>query len=577
MKKQTKVLATMSAAALLAVGFSAVGFAAGWDNSTGAWRYIDNDGEVVTDEWKSSNGQWFYLGDDGDMVTDSLIEDTSESKTRYYYVDANGARVTNTWKAVALDGSENTDLDAEYWWYYFGSDGKAYTTDADKDITKTRLKTINGLKYAFDDEGHMLYGWIDASSKDQQDDTTTAWIDSDYYFNGWNDGHAADGWLKLEVEKDNGDVKNYWFYFEDGKKTKDKKKKINGVYYSFDKDGHMLDDWSSFKDGTTPEDISGSTATADIVYLNGDGAQRKNKWVWAVPSEDQQNAGMVGKDYDDDEYSWWYFNKSGKLANTEVKKINGKWYAFDYAGRMQTGFVYADPNDKTFYGQFGTDEYERADFLNDKLAAKNGTTGGKLYFFSDDEEKDGSRKTGYQNLELSDDKYQFYFASKSGEAATGYVSKIKKFTKNGLVLKPSDDDSSNYVGVSAIWTKDDGYDLGSGDAILSNSKLASELANVTTTTENNKTVVTEEDGYVLVSSNGTIVKNKTKQKDENDHYYITDSNGFVRAYFDSEDAYNNEFEDAKGKQYYVDSAKTTAYNASYVQDNGLFDGTLYTK
>ena len=35
MKKQTKVFATLSAAALLAVGVSAVSMAAGWDNSTG--------------------------------------------------------------------------------------------------------------------------------------------------------------------------------------------------------------------------------------------------------------------------------------------------------------------------------------------------------------------------------------------------------------------------------------------------------------------------------------------------------------------------------------------------------------
>ena len=191
MKKQTKVLVTLSAAALLAMGFSAVSFAQGWDNSTGSWQYLDKDGNAVTNEWKSSNGQYFYLGDDGNMVTDSLIEDDGGSTVKYYYVDANGARVSNTWKAVALDDSSNTDIDAEYWWYYFGSDGQAYTTNAGDELSKGKLKTINGLKYAFDDEGHMLYGWIDKANKDQQDDSDDAWKTSDYYFSGWNDGQRS--------------------------------------------------------------------------------------------------------------------------------------------------------------------------------------------------------------------------------------------------------------------------------------------------------------------------------------------------------------------------------------------------
>ena len=135
MKKQTKVMATLSTAALLALGFSAVSMAAGWDNSTGAWRYLNNDGTEVVDEWKSANGNWFYLDSDGVMATDKLIEDESGSKTKYYYVDQYGAMVKNTWKAVAMDDDDNTDLDAEYWWYYFGNDGKAYTTDSDKALS----------------------------------------------------------------------------------------------------------------------------------------------------------------------------------------------------------------------------------------------------------------------------------------------------------------------------------------------------------------------------------------------------------------------------------------------------------
>ena len=538
MKKQTKVLATLSAAALLAMGFSAVSFAQGWDNSTGAWQYLDKDGEPVTGEWKQSNGQYFYLGDDGNMVVDSLIEDDSNSTTAYYYVDANGARVTNTWKAVAMDDDSNTDLDAEYWWYYFGSDGKAYTTDAEDELSKGKLKTINGLKYAFDDEGHMLYGWIDKSNKDQQDDSETAWETSDYYFNGWNDGHAQNGWIQLTVD-DDGDDKDYWFYFKDGKKKKGKQK-INGKTYALDEeDGHMLDEWAAISSKGTVSSVGDRDATEDIVYVNGDGSQRKNKWVYAIPDED-----LDADDYNDDEYSWWYFNKSGKLITDQIKKINGKWYAFDDEGRMKTDFV-VGTEDNDYVDSFDVDKYNRTEFLNGTV--HKALKGNKLYFFSTDEEKDGSRKTGYQNLELEDDTYQFYFNTSKGYAENGYVSKIKKYVSDGLVLKPADEDGTNYVGVY----------------------------NPTTDTIG---VVTDDQtvGFVLVNNSGSVVKNKAKLKDENDAYYVVDEDGVVLAYFVDSDAYDKVF-DADDTLYTSEGKKITGSVLIDAKADGNADIEVYTK
>jgi glucan-binding YG repeat protein len=506
MTKQTKLVATLSAAALLALGMSAVSFAAGWDNSTGEWQWLDNDGNAVTDTWKSANGNWFYLGSDGNMVTDSLIEDTKESKTRYYYVDQYGAMVTNTWKAVAMDGDYNTDLDAEYWWYYFGSDGKAYTTDSDKDLSKTRIKTINGLKYAFDEEGHMLYGWIDKTTKDQQDDNKQAWMTSDYYFNGWNDGHMATGWQKLSVENSDGDEKNYWFYFgSDGVKVKDKSKKINGKKYYFTSDGNMRDEWS---DGT--ESINANTTAGTLKYLNGDGSERKNKWVWAVPDEDYA---LTGTDYDDDEYSWWYYGKNGVLYSDAVKKINGKKYAFDAAGRMLKGFATANTSDEKSVAKVSDwDKKSRDEWFTVSVPA-----GKSLYYFSNDKEKDGSMKKGYQSVELDDGTYQFYFDTKNGKAKTEWNSKIKKFTINGLVLQPTNDDDSNYMGV-----------------------VADQYTNYKTAVPSDVTFNANElAGKYLVSKNGTVVTGKTKLKDSEDHYYVVSKNGVVDQYFDSEDSYND--------------------------------------
>ena len=103
MKKQTKLVAVLSTATLLAIGASMTSFAAtGWAEEDGTWVYYDRDGERVTDEWKKSGSNWFYLDEDGYMATDVLIEDDDD----YYYVDENGVMVVNQWVAVENEDKE---------------------------------------------------------------------------------------------------------------------------------------------------------------------------------------------------------------------------------------------------------------------------------------------------------------------------------------------------------------------------------------------------------------------------------------------------------------------------------------
>lgn len=526
MKKQTKVFTTLSAAALLTVGVSAVSMAAGWDNSTGVWRYLDNNGDAVTDTWKSANGNWFYLDSDGVMATNQLIEDNNNSKTRYYYVDQYGAMVTNTWKAVAMDDSDNSDIQAEYWWYYFGSDGKAYTSE--DDLTTSEIKTINGLKYAFDSQGHMLYGWVNKDNVEQQDNDDEAWKTSQYYFNGWNDGHMQTGWMKQSVE-DDGDTKDYWFWFKnDGKKQEKKRKKINGSYYHFADDGHMITNWGT----ATQSAKDASTKSTALQYLNGDGAERKNRWVWAIPDEDSTETALK-TDYDDDEYSWWYFNNSGKLTADTIKKINGKKYAFDQYGRMLKQFVIYtktkqknDDDDRlaNYHKGGSAGDVTRADVMAGKFDKWTVTDADNdvVYWFSNDGEKDGSMKKGYQHLELDDTTAQFYFNTSSGAGETKWNTKIKKYTLFGLVLAPTNDDDSNYAAVETV-----------------NNSAEQKSAPVVATDDNSPLKFGEATvGHFMVNKSGTLVKSKAKLKDNNDEYYVVNDKGRVIAHFDSEDKYN---------------------------------------
>ena len=62
MRKQTKLVAVASAAALLAVGASMTSFAAtGWVEEDGQWFYYDKDGNRVEDTWKKSGENWYWL------------------------------------------------------------------------------------------------------------------------------------------------------------------------------------------------------------------------------------------------------------------------------------------------------------------------------------------------------------------------------------------------------------------------------------------------------------------------------------------------------------------------------------
>ena len=507
MRKQTKIVAALSATALLALGASAVVFAAGWDNSTGSWQYLDSDGNAVTNTWKKSGDYWFYLGSDGNMVTSDFIEDDDDT----FYVNEDGVMVTNQW--VANEDAEDKNDDADYRWMYFDSDGKALKNTSGK-ITKSKMETINGKKYLFDDNGYMLYGWLNENSTDLQTDDTS-WVDAKYYYGGWDDGSAQTGWVQLTVEDPNDDNNDddYWFYFNGDGKKQTGKKTINGQTYYLDKnDGHMIDGWVEAT-GSTVNEINNNTTASDAVYVNDDGSARKNQWIWAIPDEN-----WIKADYDDSESSWFWAKSNGKLYSDGLKKVKGKTYAFDPYGRMVYDVV---AEDDSHYYRVDTSDYNGLEWAKGTVGSVefkgngNGSDDLKnftnLYYFSDNEKKDGSRKTGYVTVEFQDDTYQMYFGtngkaygmgtdSNTGDKAF-LVAKIHKYVSNGVVLK-ANVDTSNYAMLNV---------------------KAAEITYASGTMDEN-----DVSGKLLINSSGSVVKNAKGTKDNNDLYYWTDGDGHVK-------------------------------------------------
>ena len=193
MRKQTKVVAVASAAALLAIGASMTSFAAtGWVEEDGQWYFYDKDGNRVEDEWKKSGDNWYWLDSEegGAMAVDKLVDDDGD----LYYVDGNGVMVTNTWVKVVNEDQDDSDP-AEYRYYYMQASGKAYTAPESSDTV--RFRTIDGKRYAFDDDGRMLYGWVTADGDMQNEED--GWVDAMYYLGSWEDGAMKTGWNNITV------------------------------------------------------------------------------------------------------------------------------------------------------------------------------------------------------------------------------------------------------------------------------------------------------------------------------------------------------------------------------------------
>ncbi len=470
MRKQTKLVAVLSAAALLAMGASMTSFA-GWEkDDDNIYHYYDADGEMVTDEWKKDEGKWFYLNEDGDMLTNSWVDDE-------YYVDDHGAMVVNGWvKTYSDEDQDDPDEDGEHW-YYFGSKGKKVTDDT---------KKINGKTYLFDEDGQMQYGWQEIDGQG-------------YYFGGEDEGWRAESqWLWLErsglVDEDEDEQDQVlgcvedndicddegWYWFQSsGKIYKDAaKKKINGRYYMFNEHGQMLYEWINSnkvnKPGSNAQLDGDATVTAsasEMLYYNVvEEGWRGDGWYEIDGAED------MGADNDTD----WYYIDDGEITyankttdaagitddndpvyvmRKKIKASGNKYFAFNEKGQMQTGLQYVN-DDGGFYF-FDENGYDPVYVMRKKIKASGNKyfafnekgqmqTGlqyvnddGGFYFF----DENGYQKTGKVSaVECEDDDYNFYFTTTNGKNGLGYTGEKDNYLYfNGKRLEADDDYRLFYV------------------------------------------------------------------------------------------------------------------------------------
>ena len=488
MRKQTKLVAVLSTAALLAIGASMTSFAAtGWAEEDGTWVYYDRNGDRVTDKWAKSGNNWYYLDGSGEMAIDQLIEDDDN----YYYVDVNGVMVTNQWVAIENEDAGN-DNEPDEWWYYFQANGKALKGPEDNTVS---LKTVNGKKYPFTSEGKMLYGWVDAEDAAIINDDDDAWQRGDYYFGDQNDGAMTVGWKLIDITDDaatedtagnnwiqtaynDDEDQSRWFWFKsNGKKQTAssgelelKAKTINGKKYAFDEYGRMVAEWAvdfdeaenNYKNdnlGTkTKSDLSDITAnegdyqwSRSWMYFNSveDGARVAKNWFKVVPAE-----GLNQSKYNDEEDGWYYADGNGHLYASEFKTIKGKKYAFDSKGKMVSGlkFIRETPDESTTNSSDGldiiADDHKTHPFDTESDFDKNSiywaNQGYRCYYFGNGE--DGAMKTGRQQVDIDGDKYFFNFGESGSKKGAGEIGEDnKKYYNSGKLMASGSDEKYQVI------------------------------------------------------------------------------------------------------------------------------------
>ena len=585
MKKQTKLVAVLSTAALLAIGASMTSFAAtGWAEEDGTWVYYDRNGDKVTDKWAKSGNNWYYLDSNGEMAVDTLIEDGDN----YYYVDINGVMAANQW--VAIDNEDaGDDNEPEHYWYYFQANGKALKNG---DNNKVALKTVNGKKYAFDDEGKMLYGWVKSDDASRIDDTDgDAFKDGDYYFGGEDDGAMTTGWVLMDITYNEATSDNEiapvfnddedqsrWFYFKsNGKKIKaegddiQKGKTINGKKYEFDQYGVMTAEWSldvkkasdaGVRDAYSTQATNSNARTAQYShlwrYFNSveDGSRVSKGWFKVVAAEymnyDKNN---------DDEDAWYYADGNGRIYTAAFKTIKGKKYAFREDGRMVNGLKFIKQNNAGEIIGVVADDNTGHPFDTEDDFVKNAPywneNGYYCYYFGDGD--DGAMRTNKTNITIDGDSFNFYFEKSGGHKGAGKTGeKDKKYYQSGMLLKAGSDEKYQVVKtLDAANDTNDSNEAISGYMKLDDVKAFLDEVGVTSTTNPSSVTLssygiskkaddidelyiipsTDQDGqnvagkYFLVNTSGKVVDNKSRNRDGNDYYYCVNTSGNIVAIY----------------------------------------------
>ena len=477
MRKQTKIAAVVSAAALLALGASMTSFAASkgtWMMVDGEWYCYDKNGDAYTNVFCSSNGKEYFVGDDGQLVRSEWVDYDGS----YYFVNSSGAKITNDWRLTTPYDDDTADEE----WYYFKSNGKR---------AENEKITYKGKTYYFDTDGKMLTGWVTTGDGATSVNEATGYEDGHTFYCDETGARVEGAWVKDTepgTNDDDADADEYWYYLKKatGKPATGKQSNINGQIYLFNNEGQMQVGWVARSDSKTKNfvQLDKEDEEQDMILLSDykdsevyycgdedDGHAKKNKWLktW-LPSDTEE---------EEDDKEWFWFDKNGKLyrasGSDAVKAQKYKLEEGDlvYDGGSITGVEKKKVNSK--------DYWFRPDGV---MLAKFYMIDDNMYYFGGSD--DGSMKTGSQTVkDNTGDSYKFYFYTKD---TYGY--------KKGAGVVGNQSNKLYYYGM-LIQADDYKYQLAT---IAIDGVVYSFIVNSNGTIQHSKSTEYKEDGDVLIAT-----------------------------------------------------------------------------
>ena len=224
-----------------------------WDEDQTRWFYFKASGKKEKDQTgKTINGRKYGFDEYGRMnagwVTQATTSNTSvkdggkqgiatySNSFMNYSTPEDGARYTKGWFKVTPGYYLQKDKyeDGSDYWYYSDGNGKLVTN---------QIKTINGKKYAFDNYGRMISGFVVL----QMQQTGTAYSQKDIVdkLDDENRYDTADNYTRFVQANDSlfrsGELRAYYFGSSDDGSMKTGKQSVDldgeKVTFEFEKNG----------------------------------------------------------------------------------------------------------------------------------------------------------------------------------------------------------------------------------------------------------------------------------------------------------------------------------------------------
>ena len=304
------------------------------------WYYFDSKGRATrSKDGKAKkltlDGKHYYFDTYGKMLYGYVDIDTATMKSEFdpayeLYCNTNedGFSLESAWKKETDVSDQHAYEDETSFWTYYKSNGQRAVASANGQL-------VGGVRYYFDEDGHMLTSWQEATYSDGTTDATKS-----IYFGGADDGKMVKKAWVYAVPKSGDDKTNStkrWFYFQnDGAALKFANggvARINGRFYAFAEELDFASKMLSgmvkvtIPEGKTLPEATAATATLDLKPADN----TAEAWTKILMNDvyyfsgDEANDGSLKKnttftvEFLDDTYTL-NVDKEGKLSNGYISK-----------------------------------------------------------------------------------------------------------------------------------------------------------------------------------------------------------------------------------------------------------------